>query len=439
METHNNHITELINDNKFEDCINYCYDNIKDILDNIDEIKDFKKSIIKCLNQYINTTLKSEEEFNDEKRTNTNYSLIIADDDNKMKLFSCYILVYYLDAINREDKCYVGIDYEFANRIIALMQLNFENEIGDNCTNYIWIVNPGVFDDNQMSILIEYLMTNTKIYKIFHGADSLDIPYTFHEMFKNDRDMIDKFTKKFIDTRFLCEYFRHSVGEEKKCSIYEALLYFGTINQDKYNYLEDTHDKMGPVQDISWDIYKLSSFHIKYALYDTIFLRKFLEDIMLKAETETPILFKFYKNLIYLTRFVLLERREVTNIMVNIKKEVDPINNYLVKSNNKNFTLISVLNSVTENLVLPDIGFNLDYIMGVNYFRTHVTFILKNIVYYILTNNFTVHKNKREIFFQKIDIEKMYIEFKDNGLDKLVLPFKFIQNELYKRIIIKLK
>ena len=83
---------------------------------------------------------------------------------------------------NNKDRSYIGIDYEFRNREIALMQINFESEE----TRYICIVNPGKFDELQMKYLIE-LMINMKIEKIFHGADSLDIPYTLHEMLKDDK------------------------------------------------------------------------------------------------------------------------------------------------------------------------------------------------------------------------------------------------------------
>ena len=88
---------------------------------------------------------------------------------------------------NNKDRSYVGIDYEFRNREIALMQINFESKE----TRYICIVNPGKFDELQMKYLIE-LMINMKIVKIFHGADSLDIPIcltfpTFTKLFKASR------------------------------------------------------------------------------------------------------------------------------------------------------------------------------------------------------------------------------------------------------------
>ena len=48
-----------------------------------------------------------------------------------------------------------------------------------------------------------------------------------------------KFMKKFVDTRFLCEYLKGSIDSNKKCTIYEALNYFGTISNDKLNYLNE--------------------------------------------------------------------------------------------------------------------------------------------------------------------------------------------------------
>ena len=137
-------------------------------------------------------------------------------------------------------------------------------------------------------------MRNKCSFKILHGCDSLDLPYMYDILFKGDKDTIFDFTSRIIDTRFLCEYYRASIEDEKKCSIYDALLYFETINMQKFEYLNNTHDYMGPVQDISWNIHKMSSHHVKYALYDVLFLKHFLSNIYSLANKNTPHIYKSY-------------------------------------------------------------------------------------------------------------------------------------------------
>jgi hypothetical protein len=263
-----------INDNKVDEAIsetynniniikeaakNYCF-NIRDFGNNvinygndpnmkIEDIKlnsepinllnAYRLCIIKLLNTKKHST-KSEAEEMKSIRTKIIYPILIADDEVKTKLFMLYLIVYYIESCARKyhikeinpntlnSKPHVGIDYEFNNRLIALMQINFETfATSEYETNsYIWLVNPGEFDEEQNKILIKYLMTNQDIYKILHGPDSLDIPYMYDIMFKGNKDVILEFTKKIFDTRFLCEYVRLSLGLDRKCSIYDALLYF---------------------------------------------------------------------------------------------------------------------------------------------------------------------------------------------------------------------
>jgi len=363
-----------------------------------------RQSVLKCLRKCVVYKVDSKNEFNNEDRHNTQYHLVVGKTDKEVKSFLLYSLVYYLDSALRikhkkgpDRLCFVGIDYEFTKQVISLMQLNFENMISNRKTiNYMFIINPGEFNESQVKILIDATMRNKNIFKIFHGADSLAIPYTFNELFQGDKETILDFTNKFIDTRFLCEYLRNSINDGKKCSIYDALKYFNTISDSKLDSLNKTHDLMGPVQDVAWNVHKLSSFHTKYAFYDVIYLRKFVRDIYTKAKNDTRDGFLFYRYFNALTRFILLERREVTDITTDIKKEVDPINNYLIHHNHKNITLVTVLNEIIKNIKISSIAFDIDYVMGVNYFKMHMTLVLKKMVYSIITNNYKVYKNKHE-------------------------------------------
>ena len=421
---------------------------LKNLVDDYDknnkmhQISLIRYSILKCLRECVLVKVDSKKEFNNEKRDDTQYHLVVGKTDKEVKSFLLYTLVYYLESALRikHEKgpnrlCFVGIDYEFTKQVISLMQLNFENMMSNRkTTNYMFIINPGEFTKPQVKILIDTVMRNRNLFKIFHGADSLDVPYTFNELFSGEKNTILDFTDKFVDTRFLCEYLRNSIGEEKKCTIYEALKYFDTISDSKLDFLNKTHDLMGPVQDEAWNVHKLSSFHTKYAFYDVIYLRKFLRDIYTRAKTNTKDGFKFYRYLNALGRFVLLERRDVTDITSEIKKEVDPINNYLIRYQHKNITLITIYNEVIKNIKIPAIAFDIDNVMGVNYFKMHMTLVLKKMVYSIITNKYKVYKNKHEKIKHKIPIDDLFHKVAKYKLKKIMHLFKLIYLELKRKI-----
>ena len=58
------------------------------------------------------------------------------------------------------------------------------------------------------------------------------------------------------------------------------------IDQKKYNELLQNSETMGPIQDVMWDIKKLSSFHIKYAFYDVLHLLTYMTDIYKRKYTD---------------------------------------------------------------------------------------------------------------------------------------------------------
>ena len=335
---------------------------------------------------------------------------------------------------NNKARSFVGIDYEFIKHKIALMQLNFENIKTNSMIHYMFLINPAELDSEQTKILIDVLMSNKYIFKIFHGADSLDIPYTYNELLNNNLQNILKFTYKFVDTRFLCEYYRGSVGTEKKCSIYDALKYFDVIDSDKYDFLINTHDLMGPVQDISWNIHKLSSYHTKYAYYDVLFLPTLFEQIYKKAFNQTPKFYKFYRYLNIFTRFVLLERKDKLDITTTIKNNINHMNNYLIKDIDGNKTLIQMYNNIVTELKIEDEGFEFQLIMNVNYFKSTIVLLLKNIIYSAITNKYPVFINKNEKLKHKLKIDNMYQSLEEYKFKKLVIILKKIHNKIINNI-----
>ena len=391
---------------------------INDFYDNPKKISNDEYLLIKKL------LYKYKKEIIEEK-----YYLYVAENDTITKLFILFL--YYIDYNlnkNKITKSHTSIDFEFNNQKIALMQLKLGK--------YVWILNPKKYDKQKINVINEKLLLNNKIYKVLHGADSLDLPYMYSELFDNDKEKILAFTMKFIDSRFLCEYVRSSLKEEGRCSIYDAMLYFNTIDQNKYDELTKINESMGPIQDVMWDIKKMSSFHIKYAYYDVLYLVDFLFDIYKKIIKETPEYLRTYFYIVQLLRFVILERKGVTNILDISKNVVNPMNNYLIKTKNGNITLINVYNDITKNLILKDEKGNiyLDFIENLNYVRGTFSYILKHISYYVIGEIYTIYKNKIDIMNEKIDIKKLYIEMKKNKMYKIFDLLKLFEKEIYNKI-----
>lgn len=383
--------------------------------------------ILKIIHNYKILTLKEHDELKN-PTTNIEYIVTVGDTELKTKLFVLYLIIFSLETDVRsvvfdnivDKRPHIGIDYEFRNREIALMQINFETVADKNkkTNSYIWLVNPGEFDELANRVLMEYLMTNTKMYKILHGPDSLDIPYMYNIMFNKDVDKINNFTRKVVDTRFLCEYIRLSLGEEKKCSIYEALEYFGTITEDKHKELVEIHESMGPVQDISWNIHKMSSFHVKYALYDVLFLKHYLLNIYQRIKEKTPQYVPSYAFVNPLTRFTFMERREVTDVVETVKKDVNKMNNYIIKIKGKPHTLISIYNNVVDNFVLAEVDINFLYTVG--FLKRVLEVLLKYTVYHIVVEHYDVNINKLTKFDGSLPMCTLYKKLDEFGFSKIV-------------------
>lgn len=430
-----NKVNELLKNKKYDQSLDILFDNIKDItkwsykLTHSDEIQkdpsfDNFKYIIELLlesQKYVSLDGKYEMNNNDAK-----YLICIGDSVYKLKLFVLYIILFYIQTRSVKKDSFVGIDYEFNNRKIALMQSCF---FCKNTQNIVWIINPIELDQIGSKILVDFLMTRRSIYKILHGSDSLDVPYMYQDMFNNDKKKIQKFTSRLIDTRFLCEYYRLIDNpEEKKCSLYDALLLFNTISKEKYNQLNEISDIAGPIQDISWNIHKISSFNIKYAYYDVIFLKRFLFDIFKMAKIHIHDKYKSFKYIPVLTRFVLQEKHEGFNIIINAKKEIDPINNYIIKYKDTNWTLVSLFNKIIDHLILPEINCDLYYVININLFKTPLTLVFKKIIYYLVSTQYTIYINKNEIYQIEYDLNGFYDELLKYKYYRFINILKMFQN-----------
>lgn len=374
--------------------------------------------VLYLLSEHPYDILDSKNEY--KKIVKTKYIVNMAKNDEYIKLFCLTIMLYYMLAYTSTKKYYVIVDYEFTQRQIRLIQLNFETESIKNNYNqsFVWVCNPSELPDYIINLLIKKIMIRNKIIKITQGAESLDIPYVYEHMFKQNKKYILQFSKTFVDLRFLCEYFKATVkSTDKKCSIYDLLKFFNTISSKKYDYLEDVNYKLGPSQDREWDIHKMSSFHAKYAYYDVVFLKQALKDIIKKVKLETPLFINSYKFISHLVGFVCVEKWGISNIINDAKNEVDILNNYIIKYKNNNLTLFGIYSSFIENLVIPNINVDVNSLYSVSYLKTSLIILFKKIIYSILLDNYKIYKKKNEEYNDKLDIKKMITNLNDLKFD----------------------
>jgi hypothetical protein len=366
---------------------------------------------------------------------NVKFHVLQVNDETQIKLLILYLIFFHYDALvysqsksNSKSSSetptlsrylYSGLDFEFNQRKIALCQIVLFNT---RKQKIIWVFNPTMLDTVNTKYLIDYFFTSKYIKKLVHGADSLDIPYLFQEMFANNTNYIYAYVMNLIDTRFYCEYFKTAVSfQDKKCSIYDAMLFFDTIDQAKYDELQHISQTMGPVQDVNWNVANMSSFNLKYSVYDVLYLHDFYTDILKKARQETRLEYKSYAYIAHFTKFIFLEKYKVSNILDFVKSKIDPINNYLVKLHNKvtnktvNLTLITIYNNIIKDFTIKHkkLVVNLTTLFGINYFRTPLVMLYKYVIYAILLDNYIVFKTKDNRFNEKINLQDLFAGFKD--------------------------
>lgn len=345
------------------------------------------------------------------------YYLYITNKDEIQKLFTIFIFYYSQKmSIKNSIKVHIAIDFEFNNQKVALMQLKLGK--------YIWITNPNHPD---IKIFTKKILLNNEIYKIFHGAESLDLPYIFADLLKNNSRKIFKFIKKYIDTRFLCEYIRTNLQQGGRCSIYDAMLYFNIIDQDKYKTLERINKSLGPIQNTSWDINLLNDKKIKYAYYDVIYLDDLLFGIYDTILNRTPDYSRSYYYIIEIIRFVILERAKVTEILKMISPTVNQMNIYFIKINDEAIRLVDIFDQ--QHVIVKDEkgSLDIDFIKSNNYVRGIMNYLLKYITYYVIGNDFEIFINKKDVMGQKININILYDRLEEYGFMKMVKLLKLFE------------
>ena len=207
-----------------------------------------------------------------------------------------------------------------------------------------------------------------------------------------NKKYIHKFAHSFIDTRYICEFYNlENNHKNRKCKIYDLLLDQKIVSKKKIEELENNSKKMGPIYDIIIDINNISPELLKYTLYDVIFLR-YLYDNFPKNE--------IYNKLIpELTRFNILERRQVTQVFKNIQLEINKMNNFFIKDM-KNIKLIEIYQLYENYLNINE--FPINTLNEINYFKHTIEILKKYVVYKNVIKNYQIFINNKSEFKQNL-------------------------------------
>jgi hypothetical protein len=366
--------------------------------------------------------------------TNKNllFKIIVCNNTNLVDVFINNCILFYLDNIHDVFKSFIGLDFEFNNGKIAL------NQIGLYYDKYymIYIIDPQLLSDRQMNLYIDTILTSP-IHKIVHGSDSLDVPYLFEQVFKKDISKITKFTNEMIDTRYLCEYYKIITdSSDRKCSIYDALLYFETINQDLYNYLNKMMDSIHYNRTDEWNIHKLSENHLQYTAYDVIFLKDFLNDIIIRAPKSIEIIPS-------MTRFIYFIKWKIYDIYAcptldctydDIKRINDNTNNNFIVNKRKKLTLLNIYNKYIKTFYVEEEG-DITYLLSINYFKSVITNILKYIFYGALAKNYDIYVAIDIFSENKFYVNNVLASINKLNIKKVLLFFEKFNEKINKIIL----
>lgn len=331
-------------------------------------------------------TLKGSNEFypNLNKKT---YFILKVDNEQKQDFMSD-IFNKFIENQNKNINQihYIGIDFEFnkvrkTERDVALMQINIENDSNDA---YIFVLYPPELTQQNHKILIK-LITHKQIYKILHGAESLDVPYVFDQLLI-DKKFIDDFCSNFYDTRFLCDYYHIENNIQGRCSIYYLLLEHKIISKEKFDELEKIEEKTGPIYLITINIHKLNFHVLRYSLYDVIYLPELIKKF-LKMDLA-------YSKLVpEVTTMINKYKRNPNNKFNKLEKLVNSMNLYFIYENNNRILLNEIwdiYNVTLEEKYLAKIQL-------IPYFKKFIEIIMKFIIYQNLNNHLKIYVNKKDL------------------------------------------
>jgi hypothetical protein len=323
---------------------------------------------------------------------------------DKDRTSESYFYKYLKKIVRRSSKYKVlmGIDFEFNTKKIALMQISFETYKPslDKPLSRYFIIYPPELSKKTVNFLKDNILSNSKILKILHGSESLDLPYIVDELYNNDMEGLIDFFLSMIDTKYLCEYLNDVYNKQKVCRIYDMLLNYEIIDQRIYQILDKNEDEMGPIYKIIIDINSLSEALKKYSIYDVIYLGKAfltLKDMIIKYNP------KNYYLLIDILRFSFMEKRDITNIGDDLVV-INMMNNYFILVGSKKtykLKLIDVYNQIIKNYMesYPSIK----PLIEITYFKKNMLNLFKTIIYTILLDKYTIYSSSTETISYNIN------------------------------------
>lgn len=357
----------------------------------------------------------------DKNKSDLSYLVFLTNDELKLDIFKVYLLFYYVNIRSNKKKVYVGIDFEFNTKAVAMMQINFEQQFID-LYKYSLIF---LFDPNQLSLkwknfLTERILCHKRVNKILHGSDSLDIPYIYEELLENNFDLIKNFNLSFIDTKFLCEFNYYRKNQQLgKCKINFLLLKEGIISENKFDQLQKEEKDMGPIYDITININNISPLLLNYTLYDVLYLYHLTKYYQSK--------FNEFNLINEITQLTLMHNRNI--ILVVPILEINNINNFYVLLNKKAIRLNDIFLNFLNNYLLKNSL--LSFLIKINYFKNIFNYIIKFELYSYLVKRNTVY----EKYSSKIKYDKKILNFKYDYCNKKIFIKKIIsplRNEISK-------
>jgi hypothetical protein len=321
--------------------------------------------------------------------------------EKKENFFIDYIKKYIILDEDQIKKKYICIDCEFNTKKIALIQINFEENKEKDSS--IFIIDPKILSVECIKILKDDLLCNSKIGKIFHGSDSLDIPYFYNDFFESDKKRIIKFMSNFVDTRFLCEY----INDDNLCNIYDLLEKYNLLTKEKRKYLNENEEKMGKLYDIFIDINSLSDELINYSFYDVIYLKYLYKNMIHKIKKE-------YMYVNEMVRIVYLDKRDILHFVD--KERVNSYNNnYIIIGMNK---IVRLNEMIETNKIFKNKIFSSLY--NINYFKKNLNMMLKNIIYSKLVRRGKVYETKSKIQKNELLYNSLFEKLRENKFNNIL-------------------
>jgi len=331
--------------------------------------------------------------------------------------FDDFMLAYDEKTKDSAKKFYICIDCEFNTKKIALIQINFEEDNDGN----IFILDPKILSKKTLEILTYNILCNYRISKIFHGADSLDIPYFFNDYFLNNKELISKFMNNFVDTRFLCEYANaynklYKNSDDNLCGIYHLYEKYQIINSEHVKYLDENEKIMGHLYDIFIEIDKLSDELLNYTMYDVVYL-KYLYKRMISD------IGKEYHYVNEMVQLVYLDKRDIIKFVE--KDKIDKYNiNYYFKDNK----IIRLSEIIEKNKIFEKKLTNIFYTLyHVNYFKLNLNMMLKNILYAKILRREKVFENKNTKQNNYINYNELFEKLKEHKLNNILDLIKDVE------------